>query len=313
MIHITLDNFQSHVIEASNTLPVLIDLGSPRNPASQSLTTTFIKLEKEFNGAFTLAVVNCDLTPKIAQAFRVHQLPTSILFINGEAADGFSNELSEVQVRDFLLRHVQPLANLELEAQETALLKLAELSIQDNDESTAITHCKAAITLNDQSVAARLMLARLLLNNHPNLAQAQCDIVEDLLNTIQSTEKYTEQNIEKTSLYDYQTETLQTLKTDINTVLTQLNDALNTPELKVLKEAVIVNPKDLKARLSLATYYQTVQAFELAVEQLLVMVALDRHFGDDIARKNLLVIFNQASELPDKVRQWRKQLSTALN
>jgi thioredoxin-like negative regulator of GroEL len=63
----------------------------------------------------------------------------------------------------------------------------------------------------------------------------------------------------------------------------------------------------------LATYYQTVQAFELAVEQLLVMVALDRHFGDDIARKNLLVIFNQASELPDKVRQWRKQLSTALN
>jgi putative thioredoxin len=160
MIHITLDNFQSHVIEASNTLPVLIDLGSPRNPASQSLTTTFIKLEKEFNGAFTLAVVNCDLTPQIAQAFRVHQLPTSILFINGEAADGFSSELSEVQVRDFLLRHVQPLANLELEAQETALLKLAELSIQDNDESTAITHCKAAITLNDQSVAARLMFTQ---------------------------------------------------------------------------------------------------------------------------------------------------------
>ncbi|MEY3995747.1 MAG: hypothetical protein RL344_90 [Pseudomonadota bacterium] len=313
MIHITLDNFQSHVIEASNTLPVLIDLGSPRSPASQSLTTTFIKLEKEFNGAFTLAVVNCDLTPQIAQAFRVHQLPTTILFIKGEAADGFSSELSEVQVREFLLRHVQPLANIELEAQEIALLKLAELSIQDNDESAAITHCKAAIALNEQSIAARLMLARLLLNNHPNLAQVQCDIVEDLLNTIQSTEKYIEQNIEKASLYDSQMETLQILKTDINTVLTQRNDALNTPELKVLKEAVITNPKDLKARLSLATYYQTIQAFELAVEQLLAMVALDRHFGDDIARKNLLVIFNQASELPDKVRQWRKQLSTALN
>ncbi|MEN9912085.1 MAG: hypothetical protein RI956_529 [Pseudomonadota bacterium] len=313
MIHITLDNFQSHVVEASDTLPVLIDLGSPRNPTSQSLTTTFIKLEKEFNGAFTLAVVNCDLTPQIAQAFRVHQLPTSILFIKGEAADGFSNELSETHVREFLLRHVQPLANIELEAQEIALLKLAELSIQDNDESTAITHCKAAIELNEQSIAARLMLARLLLTNHPNLAQAQCNIIESLLSPIQNIEKDIEKDIEKISLYDSQMKTLQTLKTDINTVLTQLNDALNTPELKALKEAVIASPKDLKARLSLATYYQTVQAFELAVEHLLVMVALDRSFGDDIARKSLLAIFNQASELPDKVRQWRKQLSAALN
>jgi putative thioredoxin len=305
MIHITLDNFQTDVVAASNTTPVLIDLGSPRSPISQSLTSTFIKLEKEFNGAFTLAVVNCDLTPQIAQAFGVQQLPTTILFIKGEVADGFSHEQSEVQVREFLLRHIQPKPSIDTEAQESALLKLAEISIQDHDEPSAIAHCKAAIALNEHSIPAHLKLARLLLNQHPSLATPCCETLEQLLNTVD--------NSSDNPLYLSHIEAFNTLKRDIDTAWSHLNNALNTPELNKLKETIAVNPKDLHARLSLATAYQEAKAFDLAVEQLLMIVTIDRSFDNEIGRKQLLVIFNQASEFPEKVRQWRKQLSTTLN
>jgi putative thioredoxin len=300
MISITLDNFQSAVIDASNTTPVLLDLGSPRSPVSQTLTTTLIRLEIEFGGAFSLASANCDLVPQVAQAFRVTAIPTCVLLINGQPVDGFTGDLSEEKVRDFLKLHVQPQAAEAKLPPELILLQAAQQSVVEQDTSGAIKHCKAALDVNPEFAIARLMLAQLFLQLQPALAQQQCDAIE------QSHAAYA-------SLDAAQLDDLNTLKQTIAEQLAHLQNALNTPEVAAFNAAITLNTKDLTARLDLAKAYQAAQAFELAVEQLLFIVQTDRSFGDDVGRKTLLEIFNQASETPQQVRQWRQKLSAALN
>lgn len=306
MIHIDLENFKTDVIDASNTTPILINLGSANNLMTQSLTDTLTQLEQSFKGAFTLALVNCDTHPQIAQAFGVRQLPTTILLIKGEVADGFSHSLSEAEIRELLLRHIQPLDNnTQLNTQEDALLNNAENCIQNNDLLSAITHCKAAIAINQQSIAAHVMLTQLLLKSQPNLAYTQYQLLDNLLKNRPESEK--------DAVYWKQMDTLSQLKLEIDTALNDLNRILNSPELHSLKEKIANNPNDLNARLLLAKQYQDNQVFDLAVEQLLKIVYIDRSFGEEIARKTLINIFNQAIEMPDQVRQWRKQLSAILN
>jgi putative thioredoxin len=292
MIQITLDSFQTDVIAASNIKPVIVDLGSPRSPSSQTLTSTLIRLEAEFGGAFTLACANCDLVPQVAQAFQVQQIPTCIVLVNGQPVDGFSGAVREAQIRDLLNKYATPIAAVE---PEVTLLEQAKAAAAAQDLSSATTHCKAAIALNPDFADARLMLAALLLDTHPQLAQVQYDAIDaSRLDTDQ---------IEQYAL----------LHGELAQRLSKAQAALESPEILALKASIANAPKDLSARLALADAYKNNQAYELALEQLLEIVKTDRTFNEDIGRKTMIEVFALASDTPDVVRAWRQKLSAALN
>jgi putative thioredoxin len=292
MIQITLDNFQTDVIAASNIKPVVVDLGSPRSPISQTLTSTLIRLETEFGGAFTLACANCDLVPQVAQAFQVQQIPTCIVLVNGQPVDGFSGAVPEAQIRDLLNKYARPIAAV---APEVVLLEQAKVTAAAQDLNAATNHCKAAIALNPAYTDARLMLAALLLDTQPLLAQVQYDAID------------------ASRLDAAQAEQYALLHAEIAQRLSKAQAALESPEILTLKANVANAPKDLSARLALAEAYKNNQAYELALEQLLEIVKTDRAFNEDIGRKTMIEVFALASDTPDVVRAWRQKLSAALN
>jgi putative thioredoxin len=292
MITATLDNFQTEVAQASHTLPVLVDLGSPRSPISQTLTTLLIRLEAEYGGAFTLATTNCDLYPQIAQAFQVQSVPTCILLSQGQPLDGFAGGLNEAQVREFLNKHVQAIA---AEPAEYKFLALAKESAAMQDFPAAIANAKAAIEINPDFADGRLLLAALLMDTQPALAQVQCDAINEAALTAEHAEQYA------------------LLKSELALRIAAAQAALESPELIALKAAVAANGKDLTSRLALAKSYQANQAYELALEQLLAIVQTDRTFQEDIGRKTMIEVFALASDTPDVVRAWRQKLSAALN
>jgi putative thioredoxin len=292
MFHATLENFQTQVIAASNVRPVLLDLGSPRSHASQALTTALTQLEAEYGGAFTLACANCDLVPQLAQAFQVQQVPTCLLLDQGQPVDGFAGSLNTAQVRDFLNKHLQAIVP---EPAQYQLLALAKSSAAAQDVPAAIANAKAAIDANPHFADARLLLAALLMDTQPQLAQAQCDAINaDSLST---------EHAEQYAL----------LKTELAQRIAAAQAALESPEITALKAAVQSNGKDLPARLALAHAYQAQRAYELALTQLFAIVQTDRAFQEDIGRKTMIEVFALASDTPDVVRAWRHKLSAALN
>lgn len=292
MITTTLANFQTDVIAASHTSPVLLDLGSPRSPASQTLTTLLMRLEADYGGAFSLACANCDLVPQIAQAFQVQSVPTCILLSQGQPLDGFSGGQTEAQVRAFLDKHVQAIAP---EPPEFKLLALAKQLAAAQDFPAAIANAKAAVQANPEYSDARLLLAALLLDTQPTLAQVQYDAINAANLSPEQLEQYT------------------LLQTQLAQRLAAIQAALESPEITTLKAAVASNEKDLASRLALGKAYQAQQAYEAALEQFLSIVQTDRSFQDDIGRKAMIEVFALATDTPDVVRAWRQKLSAALN
>lgn len=292
MFTVTLENFQTEVVAASQTQPLLLDFGSPRSPQSQTLTTLLTRMEADYGGAFTLALINCDLHPQIPQAFQVQQVPTTVLFMSGQPVDGFSGGLSEAQIKDFLNKHVQAIAPVPPEV--TLLLAAREAAAAD-DLPTAIVKTRAALAANPTFEEARLDLVDLLIESNPQAAQAEW------------------QKIQAVNLDAEQTAVYHALDAAMIERLAAANAALESPEVTALKAAVVANPRDLPAKLALAKAYQASKAYELALEQLLDIVKTDRTFDEDAGRKGMIEVFALAGDAPDLVRAWRQKLSAALN
>ncbi|WP_219462896.1 tetratricopeptide repeat protein [Nonomuraea rhizosphaerae] len=102
VVDVTEETFTSDVIDRSMSVPVVLDLWSPRAPGSAQLSPVLEKVVGETGGRAFLAKVNVDASPQIAQALRVQAVPTVLAIFQGQAVTGFQQVLPEQEVRRWL-------------------------------------------------------------------------------------------------------------------------------------------------------------------------------------------------------------------
>jgi len=90
------------LVQLSNTVPILIDLWSPRAEHSKELSPLLEKLALENDGAFLHAKVDVDSSPQIAQAFQVQAIPTVVALIQGRPLPLFQGSVPEDQLRQVI-------------------------------------------------------------------------------------------------------------------------------------------------------------------------------------------------------------------
>jgi len=110
MQDISMQNFETDLMTASVTQPILLDIWAPWCGPCKSLGPMLEKLEVAYKGRFKLAKLNSDDEPQIAaqlsQMFGVRSIPFCVMFKGGEPVDGFVGALPEAQIRSFLDKHV---------------------------------------------------------------------------------------------------------------------------------------------------------------------------------------------------------------
>ncbi|MEU5861057.1 MULTISPECIES: tetratricopeptide repeat protein [unclassified Nonomuraea] len=102
VVDVTEETFTTDVIDRSMTVPVVLDLWSPRSPGSAQLSPVLEKVVGDMGGRAVLAKVNVDASPQIAQALRVQAVPTVLAIFQGQAVTGFQQVLPEQEVRRWL-------------------------------------------------------------------------------------------------------------------------------------------------------------------------------------------------------------------
>lgn len=96
---VTEANFEAEVLVRSGQVPVVVVLWSPRSDASAQLTETFADLASADGGKWSLAAVNVDTTPRIAQMFGIQAVPTVVALAGGQPIASFQGPQPPEQLR----------------------------------------------------------------------------------------------------------------------------------------------------------------------------------------------------------------------
>ena len=142
--------FEKEVLDASKTVPVIVDFWAPWCGPCRSLTPIIEKVVGEFKGRVKLVKVNSDDNPELSQAFRVQSIPNVIAFKDGRAVSQFVGAQPESTVRTFIEKL--------LPSQMEAALKNAEdlLAAGNLDDAER----QLAVIKSDPSIAARIEAVR---------------------------------------------------------------------------------------------------------------------------------------------------------
>jgi thioredoxin 1 len=85
-IHVTDSDFEEKVLQSS--LPVLVDFWAPWCGPCRMVAPVLDKIAEEREGVLTIAKLNTDENPQIAQRYSIRSIPTMIVFHNGAAVEG---------------------------------------------------------------------------------------------------------------------------------------------------------------------------------------------------------------------------------
>ena len=274
------EQFQSEVIERSHTTPVLVDFWAPWCGPCRSLSPVLEKLAGEYAGAFLLAKINTDENPDLALAFQVRSIPQVVLFQEGQAVDQFAGAIPEAEIRRFL----KPYCPTEVDK----LFALARGKLDAGQKEEARGLLEQVVDREPQHSAARLALAKLLIEQQqPEQARSHLRAIPFLADEKEAADR-------------------------LEQVIGFQADCEAAGGQASLRETLEKNPQDLAARMALASCLAAAGQHREALEEFLAVVARDKHYRKDSARKAMLAVFSLIGERSDLAEEFRRRLARTL-
>jgi len=101
-VEITEANFEAEVLARSNEVPVVVALWSPRSEASRQVVDALASLASADSSQWSLALVNVDAAPRVAQIFGVQAVPTVVAIGAGQPISSFQGSQPPEQLRRWI-------------------------------------------------------------------------------------------------------------------------------------------------------------------------------------------------------------------
>ena len=276
-------SFMKDVVEASKTQPVLVDFWATWCGPCRQLTPALEKAVRAAKGAVKLVKIDVDRNPAYAGQLRVQSIPTVYAFVNGQPVDGFQGAVPESQLKAFIDKLTGGASG---DSDIEQLLSLGEESLSLNDLGGAAQAFAQVLTLQPGHEKAIAGMARVYLADgdadqaRQTIAMAPADSKDPLVQSVRA----------------------------------QLSLASAAPAGAdaELEARLAADPNDHQARFDLAQGRAAAGDLAGAVDHLLKIVAADRDWNDQAARKQLLTVFEAAGASSEIARDGRRRLSSLL-
>lgn len=96
----TTENFEQEVLNSD--VPVLVDFWATWCMPCKMLAPTLEELAEEANGAYKVGKVNVDAEPALAAQFGIMNIPTVLVFKNGQVVEKSVGLVQKSQLADLL-------------------------------------------------------------------------------------------------------------------------------------------------------------------------------------------------------------------
>lgn len=279
----TTKDFMRDVVDASREVPVLVDFWAPWCGPCKQLTPILEKAVRAAKGAVRLVKLNIDEHPQIPGQMGVQSIPAVFAFQDGRPVDGFMGALPESRVNAFIARLIGDAVD---------------------DTAADIEAAEAALASGDLNTAAQLF-GEVLQQDRENVrslaGRAKCYI--------------------KTGDFPRAEQTLALVppaKADAAPVasaraaLELARKAGEAGDVENLKAKLAAEPKDPQTRFDLALALNAKGDRNGALEELLTLVAKNRTWNDDAARKQILQLFDAWGPTDPATISGRQRLSSLL-
>lgn len=281
----TTKTFMTDVVEASKSVPVIVDFWAPWCGPCKTLGPSLEKVVREARGKVRLVKVDIDKSPEVASQFRVQSIPAVFAFVDGRPVDGFMGAVPESQIRQFIDR----LGNMGGRAgQIEAALQMARDGLVAGDHEDVLDIAGQIIEIEPTSVEAYALKAR---------AEMALDHLDAAAATLDSApvDKATDAAL-----------------ISARAALELLLNPVDTSGISSLEARISANANDYAARLELATLLNGSGDRLGAIDQLIYVIQRDRTFADDGARKQLVSYFEAWGPKEEATLAGRRKLSAVL-
>ncbi|MCW8332664.1 co-chaperone YbbN [Vibrio paucivorans] len=278
IVELNEQNFRQ-VLEGSMQTPVLIHFWASMSQESADIIPQLQGLAQQYNGAFTLALLNCEQEQAIAAQFGVQALPTIALFINGQAVDGLGGPQTIEAIQTMLTKH--------LPSQDELSLNKALEFMQQGLHSQALGLLNELNEELKSKGEVKLAIADCLLETQ------QFDQAESQLQTIplEYQDNYYKGLVAKLELH---------------------KQAADSPEIQALETALKASPQDVKLAADLALQYHQVNRDDEALELLWGYLKTDLNALDGDLKKAFMDILSALGQGNAIAAKYRRQLYSLL-
>ena len=274
-------NFETDVIQASLSTPVLVDFWAEWCGPCKSLGPILEKVVDSYGGKLRLAKVDTDKEQQLAAVFGIRSLPTVVLVKDGQMVDGFMGALPESGVRAFVEKHLGK-AQAAAEPEPT----VSEVPANETPQQ-AVARLREEIAANADKPELKLDLAAALARaGEADAAQAQLDALPPNLASDAKARRVTAQ-------------------LDLSRAL---KDA---PDVAALRARLAQDPADHAARDLLGVRLLLGDEPAQGLDEFLTLLRNAREWNEGQAKKRLIAAFNVLDD-EELVGAYRRRMSSLL-
>lgn len=277
------NNFDTLVLDNSNKMPVVVEFMSVSSEPCIILEHRMSEMANEFAEQFVFAKVDIYEQPDLAKAFKVEQLPTTIVFEKGDIQHTELGQMTKDEIA-VMLRNVGV-----YRASDDMRLQAREKHI-NGDTTAAVELLTQAIQTDPSNSRVVMDMVQILLDVD------QLDTAMEIFNKLPDAEK--------------QSETGRALVGQIT--FKQL--AAKAPGLVALNERLEADENDAEARFNLAIWMVANFQYQEAMEHLFTLQKQQPDYQNGAPKEMIITLSNMlAPNEPTLAQRYRQQLNSLLN
>jgi len=280
--------FMQDVIEASMTVPVIVDFWAPWCGPCKQLGPQLESAVKAAGGAVRMVKINVDENQQLAGQLRIQSIPTVYAFFQGQPVDGFQGAQPESELKAFVER----------------LRKAGAAGAGPSPVEQAIEQAQAALEAGDAETASALF-AQVLQHEEEN-AEALAGLIACNLAAGDAAAAR--------EMYDALDDKMRA-NPAFASVAAQIalqEQAADVGEIPQLMEKVAADHNDFQARFDLAMALHGAGKRQAAADELLEIISRNRQWNEEGARRQLVTFFEAWGPTDPLTIETRRRLSSLL-